>query len=313
MHCDPYPAIDPSHFDLLGKAVLITGASRGLGRAMVLAFAAAGASKIAAGARGDTALLRDAINSCASANGHAKPGFLPLTLDVSDDASVAAAAVAIKAEFGRLDIVINNAGVLGAFGKVGDTDPDQWWRVFQVNLLGPYLVSRAMIPLLREAEHSYVIHVASGGAHLVNPGLSAYQTSKLALLRFSQLLHREYAETGVTSFAVHPGNCPTDIMGPGELDEFHKSSTSDYSHYTTPHDAQAHPFSIHGQSGFVCAVSGVPHRGAQAMAWWQICELHVGFARVDGPEGRNHRRRQIESQAGLLIVCRLRLLGIPRE
>ncbi|KAG8169907.1 hypothetical protein KVR01_000652 [Diaporthe batatas] len=227
VHCDPYPAIDPSHFDLLGKAVLITGASRGLGRAMVLAFAAAGASKIAAGARGDTASLRDAVNNCASANGHSKPNFLPLTLDVSHDASVAAAAAAITAEFGRLDIVINNAGVLGTFGKVGDTDPDQWWRVFQVNLLGPYLVSRAMIPLLREAEHSYLIHVSSGGAHLVNPGLSAYQTSKLALLRFSQLLHREYAETGVTSFAVHPGNCPTDIMGPGELDEFHKSIYTD--------------------------------------------------------------------------------------
>lgn len=240
MHCDPYPAIDPSHFDLTGKAVLVTGASRGLGRATVLAFAAAGASMIAAGARGDTASLREAIDSCASAHGHATPGFLPLALDVSDAASVAAAAVAIKARFGRLDVVINNAGVLGAFGKVGDTDPDRWWRVFQVNLLGPYLVSRAMMPLLREAdEHSYVVHVASGGAHLVNPGLSAYQTSKLALLRFSQLLHREYAETGVTSFAVHPGNCPTDIMGPGELDEFHKSSTSDHhSHYlptyTTP-------------------------------------------------------------------------------
>ncbi|GKT81201.1 hypothetical protein ColTof4_13624 [Colletotrichum tofieldiae] len=183
---------------------------------MVLAFAAAGASKIAAGARGDTASLKDAVASSARANGHAEPQFLPLALDVADEASVGAAAVAIRAEFGRLDVVINNAGVLGSFGKVGDTDPGQWWRVFQVNLLGPYLVSRAMVPLLRQSEHSYVIHVASVGAHLVNPALSAYQTSKAALVRFSQLLQREYSDDGVTSFSVHPGNCQTDIMGPGD-------------------------------------------------------------------------------------------------
>lgn len=224
VHCSPYPAIDPSNFDFSGKAVLVTGASRGLGRAMVLAFAAAGASKIAAGARGDTASLKDAVASSARTNGHAEPQFLPLALDVADEDSVGAAADAIRAEFGRLDVVINNAGVLGSFGKVGDTDPGQWWRVFQVNLLGPYLVSRAMVPLLRQSEHSYVIHVASVGAHLVNPALSAYQTSKMALVRFSQLLQREYSDDGVTSFSVHPGNCQTDIMGPGELDDFHKSS-----------------------------------------------------------------------------------------
>ncbi|WYZ38377.1 hypothetical protein EsH8_III_000291 [Colletotrichum jinshuiense] len=227
VHCSPYPAIDPSNFDFSGKAVLVTGASRGLGRAMVLAFAAAGASKIAAGARGDTASLKDAVASSARANGHAEPQFLPLALDVADEDSVGAAADAIRAEFGRLDVVINNAGVLGSFGKVGDTDPGQWWRVFQVNLLGPYLVSRAMVPLLRQSEHSYVIHVASVGAHLVNPALSAYQTSKMALVRFSQLLQREYSDDGVTSFSIHPGNCQTDIMGPGELDDFHKSIYTD--------------------------------------------------------------------------------------
>ncbi|KAF6809388.1 short chain dehydrogenase reductase [Colletotrichum plurivorum] len=227
VHCNPYPAIDPSNFDFSGKAVLVTGASRGLGRAMVLAFAAAGASKIAAGARGDTASLKDVVASSARANGHAKPQFLPLALDVADEASVGAAAVAIRAEFGRLDVVVNNAGILGSFGKVGDTDPGQWWRVFQVNLLGPYLVSRAMVPLLRQSEYSYVIHVASVGAHLVNPALSAYQTSKAALVRFSQLLDREYSDDGVTSFSVHPGNCQTDIMGPGELDDYHKSIYTD--------------------------------------------------------------------------------------
>lgn len=296
VHCNPYPAIDPSNFDFSGKAVLVTGASRGLGWAMVLAFAAAGASKIAAGARGDTASLKDVFASSARANGHAEPQFLPLALDVADEASVGAAAVAIRAEFGRLDVVVNNAGILSSFGKVGDTDPGQWWRVFQVNLLGPYLVSRAMVPLLRQSEHSYVIHVASVGAHLVNPALSAYQTSKAALVRFSQLLDREYSDDGVTSFSVHPGNCQTDIMGPGELDDFHKSSMlAPFRFCSRPSSLfvclqLADLCGLYRQPGFVCAVSGLPDFGTSALAWWQIRELHVGLARADGPEGCNRGR-----------------------
>jgi NAD(P)-dependent dehydrogenase (short-subunit alcohol dehydrogenase family) len=224
VHCDSYESINPSNFDFSGKAVFVSGGSRGLGKAIVLGFAAAGASFIYAAARGDMTVLADEVLATALAHGRPTPHFQALHLDVRDEVTVVAAADVIRKQVGHLDVVINNAGVLGNFGKVADSNPQQWWNVLEVNLRGPYLVARAMLPLLLEADHSYMINVASVGAHLVNPMLSAYQTSKLGLVRLSQLLNREYSESGVTVFSIHPGNVPTEIMGPGELDDFHKSS-----------------------------------------------------------------------------------------
>ncbi|KAM0470897.1 hypothetical protein ACHAPX_009650 [Trichoderma viride] len=227
VHCDSYESINPSNFDFSGKAVFVSGGSRGLGKAIVLGFAAAGASFIYAAARGDMTVLADEVLATALAHGRPTPHFQALHLDVRDEVTVVAAADVIRKQVGHLDVVINNAGVLGNFGKVADSNPQQWWNVLEVNLRGPYLVARAMLPLLLEADHSYMINVASVGAHLVNPMLSAYQTSKLGLVRLSQLLNREYSESGVTVFSIHPGNVPTEIMGPGELDDFHKSIYTD--------------------------------------------------------------------------------------
>nr|QGA67190.1 C-11-ketoreductase [Monascus ruber] len=223
IHNDTYPAIDPLKADLSGKAVFITGGSKGLGRAMVLSFAKAGASYIAAGARSDmTELAKDVAAAAATAK-RSPPKFLPIQLDVTDPQSVENAAVAVKSEFGRCDVVVNNAGVLGRFGGILQTDPQEWWQVLGVNFRGPYLVSRAFLPLLLESELKALVHVTSVAAHLLNPTLSAYQTSKMALLKFSQLVHAEFGSKGLVTFAVHPGNCPTDIMGgPDGLSEHEK-------------------------------------------------------------------------------------------
>jgi NAD(P)-dependent dehydrogenase (short-subunit alcohol dehydrogenase family) len=110
-------------------------------------------------------------------------------------------------------IIVNNAGIIGDFALIGDSNPDAWWRVLEVNLRGPYLVSCAFLPLLLKTGDAYVVNISSVGAHLVGPTLSAYQTSKLSVLRFSEFLNAEYAGKGVISFAIHPGNIPTDIMG----------------------------------------------------------------------------------------------------
>lgn len=83
-----------------------------------------------------------------------------------------------------------------------------------INLRGPYLLSRTFVPLLLKSHLKTLINVCSVGAHLTTPGLSAYQTSKLAQLRLTEFLSAEYKDGGLIAYAIHPGNVVTDIMGP---------------------------------------------------------------------------------------------------
>ncbi|BCR91311.1 SDR family NAD(P)-dependent oxidoreductase [Aspergillus chevalieri] len=213
VHNDTYPAIYPTKTNFSGKSVFASGASKGLGRAMILSFAKAGASFIAAGARSDMSQLAKDVEAAALSANRPTPTFLPVKMDVTDRKSVEDAAAEVEKAFGKLDIVINNAGILGKFGLITDSNPDEWWQVLDVNIRGPYLVSRSFLPLLLKGEDKYLINVASVAAHLLNPTLSAYQVSKMGLVKLTQLINAEYSGQGVISFAVHPGNSPTDIMG----------------------------------------------------------------------------------------------------
>lgn len=225
VHNDTYPEIDPRLLNLQGKSVFITGGSRGLGRSMALSFARAGVSRIAVGARSPLdSLAKEIAETCAS-----PPEFLPVRLDVTDEASVAAAAAEVGRVFGQLNVLVNNAGILGKYGLIADSDPKEWWEVLNVNLRGPYLVTRAFLPLLLKAgedDIKYLVNVCSVGAHLTNPTLSSYQVAKNALLKLTTLTHAEYGP-GVISFAIHPGNIPTDIMGgPDAIPPHHKHGES---------------------------------------------------------------------------------------
>lgn len=192
---------------------------------MILSFAKAGASFIAAGARSDMSQLAKDVEAAALSANRPTPTFLPVKMDVTDRKSVEDAAAEIEKAFGKLDIVINNAGILGKFGLITDSNPDEWWQVLDVNIRGPYLVSRSFLPLLLKGEDKYLINVASVAAHLLNPTLSAYQVSKMGLVKLTQLINAEYSGQGVISFAVHPGNSPTDIMGgPEGLTDHEKTS-----------------------------------------------------------------------------------------
>lgn len=230
VHNDTYPAIDPAKANLIGKAVFISGASRGLGRAMSASFAKSGASYIAIGARSDLSATIKEMREASGAAGKPEPKVLPVQFDVTNRHSVEKAVTAVKDAFGRIDIVINNAGVLTA-GKIADADPDEWWRTFQVNLVGPYLLTRGFIPLMLEAggDKTFVT-VSSVGAHLRSPGLSAYQTSKLAVLRFTEFVGADYGDRGVLAYAIHPGNIPTDMLGDaGEISP--ELRAGEYIHY----------------------------------------------------------------------------------
>ncbi|KAI1503712.1 hypothetical protein F5X99DRAFT_88427 [Biscogniauxia marginata] len=213
VHNDTYPTIDPSNADFTGKAVFITGATKGLGRAMSISFAKAGTSMIAIGARSDLSETIQAMKEAVAKLGKPDPTILPLKLDVSNHESVHEAVAHIREKFGRLDIVINNAGIFSGTGLIADSDPDGWKRCFDVNLLGPYLVMRASIPLMLEGGDKTFITVSSVGAHCRSPSLSAYQISKLAVLRLNEFVVEEYGDKGVLAYCIHPGNIPTDIVG----------------------------------------------------------------------------------------------------
>lgn len=224
VHSDTYPEIDPRKADLSGKAVLITGASRGFGRSMVISMAKAGASYIAAAARSDLSSLEKAVEEAAAGAQRPQPKFLPLTLDVTDAAAVEKAASVVDGEFGKLDILINNAGICNKPAKIMESDPEDFWNVMNVNVRAPYLMTRAFLPLILRGDSKYIVFVSSIGAYLVNPGLAAYQASKATLATFTRHVQVEYADQGVTSFSIHPGSSITNIIdpwgGPSQLGDF---------------------------------------------------------------------------------------------
>ncbi|KAE8446444.1 hypothetical protein EG329_012049 [Mollisiaceae sp. DMI_Dod_QoI] len=214
VHNHSYPAISSlasaSH---AGKSVFIAGASRGIGLAIATSFAQASTSQIAIGARSDLSSIKQTLLSAAAKAKLPEPKILCVKLDITSQSSTEEAAKLVEKEFGKLDIVINNAGILGQPALVADSDPDAWWETWNVNLRGPYLVTRAFLPLLLKGGDKTIITTSSVGAHCVVPTLSAYQPSKLAVLRFMEFVAKEYEGQGVITYTIHPGNVVTDIVG----------------------------------------------------------------------------------------------------
>ncbi|KAK3076399.1 hypothetical protein LTS18_013141, partial [Coniosporium uncinatum] len=133
VHNDTYDAISPTNFDFSGKAVFISGGTKGIGRAITIAFAGAGASYIAAGARSVVPSLENDVIAAAEKAGRRAPHFLSLTLDVTAQKSTEEAAKKVESEFGRCDIVVNVAGIVGQMAPIADSDPEEWWKVWNVN------------------------------------------------------------------------------------------------------------------------------------------------------------------------------------
>ncbi|KAK1466246.1 short-chain dehydrogenase, partial [Colletotrichum cuscutae] len=212
VHHDTYPEINPvTASNCTGKAVLITGASKGLGKAVAIGYAEAGASLIAVAARSNVSSTIASIIEAAKAAGRAEPTVLALEMDVSSTPSVKAAAERLTSEWGRLDILVNNAGYMAPFNLLLDADDDEYMKAWDVNYWGTYRVTKAFLPLLLKGGDKTIVNMSSVAAHFMGAGGGAYHISKFALIRFTEFVQDEYGDQGVLTFSIHPGGIPTEL------------------------------------------------------------------------------------------------------
>jgi NAD(P)-dependent dehydrogenase (short-subunit alcohol dehydrogenase family) len=179
--------------------VLITGASRGIGRALAVRFASSGArvGLIARDERGVEDTLA-AVRGCGGI-GEARAA------DVSDPDAVARAHEELASALGPFGVLINNAGVAGPMGEMWEVDPAHWWSTAEINLRGTFLCARAVLPAMVQARSGRIVNlVSNAGAHRW-PYFTAYAVSKAAVIKLTESLAIETRELGVSVLAVHPG------------------------------------------------------------------------------------------------------------
>jgi NAD(P)-dependent dehydrogenase (short-subunit alcohol dehydrogenase family) len=190
---------------------LVTGAGQGIGRAIALALAAPGARLALYGRRPDTLDETAALCRARGAEVLSFPG------DVTDERTLASAAASIEAAWGALDGLVNNAGV-SCFGTVETTAPDAWRHVLEVNLTGPYLVSRAVLPLLRRGDAPAIVHVASNLGLVALKNAAAYCAAKAGLVNLTRAMALDHAAEGIRVNAVCPGAVATPMLLAGRGD-----------------------------------------------------------------------------------------------
>lgn len=202
--------------------MLITGGSKGIGLATAVSFAMAGATGIAITGRSDLGDAASKILEAAKKAGKKEPHLLKIQMDVMDMESVNNAVNEVKNGFPRLDILINNAGYLSSFDPILKSNPDDWWRNYEVNLRGVYWVTKAILPFMLEGGEKTILNVSSAGAHGIRHGGSGYQTTKFALLRFTEYLMVEHGDQGLLTYALHPCGHVTEL-GKGMPKDLHHS------------------------------------------------------------------------------------------
>ena len=187
--------------DLKGQVAMVTGGGRGIGRAIAQAFATAGASVAVLARSADE--LAQTVAAIAQGGGRSRA----FQADVTDAAGVSSAFAAVEQSLGPVDLLVNNAATPGPIGPLWETDPVEWWQAMDVNLRGPLLCARAVLPGMISRRRGRIINVVTGAIPI--PYLSIYAMGKTALMRFSECLAAETKAHGVAVFAMGPGTVRT--------------------------------------------------------------------------------------------------------
>ncbi len=193
--------------ELAGKSAVITGASRGIGEAAAIELASHGVSLVLVARSSDSI---DALAKKIAAEGG---NAVAVTADVSCYDDVAAAVDRCASEYGGIDIIVNNAGVIDPIGKLADTDPAQWSHAVDINLKGVYNgVHAALQPMLKNGG-GMIVNVSSGAATSPLEGWSQYCASKAGALMLTRMVHKEYADAGIRVVGLSPGTVATEMQG----------------------------------------------------------------------------------------------------
>jgi 3-oxoacyl-[acyl-carrier protein] reductase len=187
------------------RVILVTGAAQGIGREISAGFLTAGWSVVMAD------LQEDKVKSSADSLGRADH-ILPVKLDVTDESSAAASVEAAMDRFGRVDALLNNAALFTTLVRrpLTETPADEWRRVMDVNLLGPFLMTRAIVPAMQSTGSGSIINIASVGIYHGDNQLVHYNASKAGLLGLTRTAARELGKFGIRVNAIAPGATATE-------------------------------------------------------------------------------------------------------
>lgn len=194
--------------DLTGTVVLISGGGRGLGRLLAGTLARVGAAVALIARSGDE--LAEAVDEIKRGGGTAAAAIA----DVTDQQALDAAVAQLQQQLGPVDVLINNAGVIGPAGPTWELDPTDWWRTFEVNLGGAFALTSAVLPDMIAAGHGTIVNITSNAGVYRWPLVSAYATSKAALVKLTENLAAETRSYGISVLSVDPGLLPIGFTQP---------------------------------------------------------------------------------------------------
>lgn len=211
--------------DMTDQAVMITGASRGIGAAAARAFAAQGAR---------VALLARSAEALAGLAADVGPNALAIACDVGDRASLGAAVDKTLQRFGRLDVFVGNAGIIDPIGQLADTDPDAWGALIDINLKGVFHGMHTVLPVMQKQGRGTIITISSGAAHGPVEGWSAYCASKAGAYMLTRVADKEYRQHGVRVLGLSPGTVATDMQREIKASGINPVSKLDWSDHIVP-------------------------------------------------------------------------------
>jgi 3-oxoacyl-[acyl-carrier protein] reductase len=189
--------------DLQGRTAVVTGGAQGFGKAITECFLKSGA-KVAIWDQ-DIALARKTVQALGE-------NVLAVACDVSDPAAVAKARDATTKALGRIDILVNNAGIAGVNAKTWETDVEEWRKVMRINLDGPFICSRAVVPLMIAQNYGRIVNIASIAGKEGNPNAAHYSASKAGVIALTKSLGKELAGYDIAVNAVTPAAAKTAIF-----------------------------------------------------------------------------------------------------